>query len=557
MYGKGDQLPLFSRVSSLQLFLGTREAFGSQTSEDVRLGGLELICALYYSHGRSLTVGVLETCLIACKYCSRSCSTSTRQAGLKLLAATVEGVGFQHREATQVQSTALKCIEKIMKEKNLHDDAVKLGISDVVRSISVVVPLESWSDGTLSLETVRNICMTGLKDPSSYMIRNAYNRALGDLVATIYRGSLCMSTGDEGKESKSIVSDAMESCLITPLAENLIAEDRNTSIALSQAWVHFLSGLKGSEGFDDAILLHLVKGPLVSLRVAGMTSSVERGPLGPDVGLGAPISTGERPFSQACVAFIVKCGIIEQMGDQGKKELLRSLGQALKNGLEEFPPSLSITYLDLIANIMETLGEIGSDIAGELEEVLGQCVTHPGAAVRWHAGSAIGILSITEPCRAATLLKFALGSLKDAADALVESSGQVSDKTRSIQGIPRWPGSVKFAKEIDRVHGWAVASAYLIASSRNLPLGIPSSYPKIASQLAAALIESPRSDHPGGIRIELEVGYIILGSLCEFAEDSIQSIYHDSLLNLWRPLISEGSLKSFVEILDRNDVRLS
>lgn len=554
MYGKGEQLPLFSRVSSLQLFLGTREAFGSQTSEDVRLGGLELMSALYYSHGRSLTVGVLETCLIACKYCSRSCSASTRQAGLKLLAATVEGAGFQHREATQVQCTALKCIEKIIREKDLRDDLVKLGISDVVRSISVMVPLESWSNGILSLESVRNICMTGIKDYSSSMVRNAYSRALGELVLTIYRTSLCLSTGNEGIQG--IVSDAVESCLVAPLAENLIAEDRNTSIALSQAWVHFLSGLEGSEGLYDDTLSHLANGPLVSLKIAGMTSSVERGPLGPEVGLGASISTGDRPFSQACVTFIVRCGIIEHMGDQGQKELLRSLSETLKNGSENFPPSLSIAYLDLMAHIMEMLGEIGPDIAGDLEGVLGQCVTHPSAAVRWHAGSSLAVLSTTEPYRAATLLKMSLNSLKDAADALVESSGQVSDKTRgSIQGIPRWPGAVKFAREIDHIHGWAVASAYLIAASQNLPLGIPSSYPKIASQLSAALIESPRSDHPGGVRAELEAGYILLGSLCGNTKDCIESVYNESLLNLWLPLISEDSLQSFQDILDGNDVR--
>ena len=93
MYAVGDSLPLYSRVSSLQLFLGTKEAFESRkTSEDIRLGALELMTTLYYSHGRMLTVGVLETSSIAVKYCGRTCSPSTRKAGLKLLAATVEGV---------------------------------------------------------------------------------------------------------------------------------------------------------------------------------------------------------------------------------------------------------------------------------------------------------------------------------------------------------------------------------------------------------------------------------------------------------------------------------
>ena len=70
MYSLGDQLPLYSRVSSLQLFLGTKEAFSrEQTSEDVRLGALEGMTALYYSQGGFLSIGVNETTGLAVKYC--------------------------------------------------------------------------------------------------------------------------------------------------------------------------------------------------------------------------------------------------------------------------------------------------------------------------------------------------------------------------------------------------------------------------------------------------------------------------------------------------------
>lgn len=71
LYSRGDQLPLYSRVSSLQLFLGTREALSPATGEDVRLGALECMAALYRSQGRSLAIGVLETAQLAAKYLAR------------------------------------------------------------------------------------------------------------------------------------------------------------------------------------------------------------------------------------------------------------------------------------------------------------------------------------------------------------------------------------------------------------------------------------------------------------------------------------------------------
>jgi len=121
LYARGEQLPLFSRVSSLQLFLGTKEAFGKQTSEDIRLGALELIAALYYSQGRSLSIGVQETVTLAVKYCARGSSDRTRRAALRSLAAAIEGVGGRHRGAVAVQQEALKAIEKLLKEKDLRE----------------------------------------------------------------------------------------------------------------------------------------------------------------------------------------------------------------------------------------------------------------------------------------------------------------------------------------------------------------------------------------------------------------------------------------------------
>ncbi len=152
---------------------------------------------LYYSHGKTLTVGVVETSLIAIKYCGKGCTPGTRKAGLKLLAATVEGVGDVHREATQVQVGAWKCIERMFgKERHTLDGAIKLGIADVLRAMAAVVPLESWVNGTLSVDTVRGMCLMGIKDElpntGSYAaVRYAFARALGSW----WRGFMPLACG--------------------------------------------------------------------------------------------------------------------------------------------------------------------------------------------------------------------------------------------------------------------------------------------------------------------------------------------------------------------------
>lgn len=40
------------------------------TLEDIRLGALECMAALYYAQGRSLSIGVQETVAVAAKYCA-------------------------------------------------------------------------------------------------------------------------------------------------------------------------------------------------------------------------------------------------------------------------------------------------------------------------------------------------------------------------------------------------------------------------------------------------------------------------------------------------------
>ena len=540
---------------------------------------------LYYSHGKALTVGVLETSSTAIKYCGKACSSRTRKAGLKLLAATVEGVGGVHREATQVQLGALKCIERIVgKERHTLDATSKLGIADVLRAIAAVVPLESWLDGTLSVESARNICLIGIRDEMSNntAVRYAFARALGELVARIHTASAALDgagsrsrsspdgsdersgAGETSKKSKpGVVSENIEASLTVPMAEALMAEDRQACIALSQAWVSFLTRFRmyseDNGCFDPQELLELSKGPLVAARVASVTSNgstlAERGGQQcVDVGLGASVCTGDRPFSQACVTYILRCGIVEQMGEHGQQELLMSLSRALVNGLKEFTPSLIMAQLNIISHLISILGEIGEERAASVEQALALCFASESAAVRQHAGSALSALAIAESGRAAKLFATSLSALKNAADALVDASNGVADKGKAQnQGIPRWAGTAKFGKEMDAIHGWAIATACLVAVTPSLPLGIPSHYLRVACQIAAALIESPRCEHPGGRCVELEAGFVILGALCQHALGTLISVYEDSVLKMWLPMFSEGSLELLGKIARSRD----
>ena len=425
--------------------------------------------------------------------------------------------------------------------------------------------------------------MVGLRDEGALgatgAVRYAFARALGELVARVYtqgrdgegRGNDAHHDGDKDADSSTaavVHAEIVELSLTVPMAEALAAEDRQTCIALSQAWVSFLTRVKmyseARDGvFDERQLLDLSKGPLVAARVASTTGSslavlVERGAhQSMDVGLGASVCSGDRPFSQACVTYVLRCGIVEQMGEHGQQELLVSLSRALITGLEnrEFPPSLIMAQLNIIAHLIDILGEIGEERAESVEQALALCFVSESVAVRQHAGPALAALAISESGRAAKLFGSSLSALKNAADALFDASNNVPDKGKPHNqgGVPRWAGTAKFGPEIDAIHGWALATACLVSATPSLPLGIPSHYLRVACQIAAALIESPRCAHPGGRCVELEAGYVILGALCEHAPSVLASVYGDSVLKMWLPMFSRGSLDLLGKVAQSKD----
>ncbi|KAL4528840.1 hypothetical protein Ndes2437A_g03376 [Nannochloris sp. 'desiccata'] len=568
LYARGDQLPLFSRVSSLQLFLGTKEAFGKETSEEIRLGGLELMTSLYYSQGRSLSIGVLETAAMAVKYCGKgSGSDRTRRAALRLMAAAVEGVGGSHRNAAAVQNEVLKAITSILREKNLGE-LVKLGIADVLRAIAASGGAQLWSNSLTAYEFARTSCLAGVHDPSP-AVRAAYAHALGEIVTA--------STSDDAKHSiaalegkqkhqqlqERSLSLVADQCLGAPFAEAAATSDRLACTAIAQAWVFHLAEARFACGADEAAFVEPALKPLEALRVACLAakSYPEKGPSGHDIELGMGIGGGERPHAQACILYIMRAGAIEQLGEIGQRLLLEKVTSLLNNNFVSgggvgagasadstnaaaaaAAPGLTpvgIVALEIAALLTEALGEVGSEAATALEIAIASKLIGPHAALRLQAASALAALAVAEPARAGKLLGSALVSLRSAADKVVEGSAAGPDRSKPGPGTPRGPGSGKLKLEMNALHGWALGSAALLAATPRLSLGVPSHYIKVAVQLAAALIEAPRTQFAAATCLEREAGYIMLGVLCHVALEEVMAVYNgETVLFLWKPALS-------------------
>jgi len=93
-----------------------------------------------------------------------------------------------------------------------------------------------------------------------------------------------------------------------------------------------------------------------------------------------------------------------------------------------------------------------------------------------------------------------------------------------------------------------------VAATVRLPLGVPSHYISVAVQLAAALIEAPRTQFAAATCLEREAGYIMLGALCQVAMPQLVATYGDGLLTLWAAAFSKEAAAALDALFTSREV---
>ncbi len=196
--------------------------------------------------------------------------------------------------------------------------------------------------------------------------------------------------------------------------------------------------------------------------------------------------------------YVLRVGVIEQLGESGQRLLLNRLAGVLGAPLGQFTP-VGVVTLEAMALLLEVLGEVSADKRAELEPAIGAKVAGPHACLRLQAAAAVAALAVAEPSSAARLVSASLANLDAALNKLVEATASAPpDRSRpAVPGTPRGVGSAKLKPDMNAVHGWAVSGAALVAASRRLPLGVPASLLASVLEYATRLITTPQSQQVG------------------------------------------------------------
>ncbi|KAL4431040.1 hypothetical protein ABPG75_006296 [Micractinium tetrahymenae] len=543
LYAVGDQLPLYSRVSSLQLFLGTKEAFSKDTLEDIRLGALECMAVLYYAQGRFLSIGVQETVVVAAKYCTaKHLGERTTQAALGVLAAAVEGVGGGHRHAQAVQADVFRCVERLLGQRELSVET-RLACASVLRALGACGGAFLWASSLAGFEAVKALCLAGLED-GAHAVRAAFAQALGTIAVAATSDAARDSVRALEKRPKyaaaqdKALADVPTACLTTPFVEAASYSNRASCTALAQAWVTYLAACRG--GMEEQAFVELALRVLEMLGAACLAAgSYQEASIVPGEGeLGMGTGSGERPHAQACVLYVLRVGVIEQLGESGQRLLLDKLAGVLGAPLGQFTP-VGVVTLEAMTLLLEVLGEVSAEKRAELEPAIGAKVAGPHACLRLQAAAAVAALAVAEPSSAARLVSASLANLHAALDKLVEATASAPpDRSRpGVPGTPRGVGSVKLKPDMNAVHGWALSGAALVAASTRLPLGVPASLLGSVLAYATRLITTPQSQQGVVACLEREAGYILLGALCATLPAELLETRPAELLQLFEPAL--------------------
>ncbi|CAL8466413.1 g5949 [Coccomyxa elongata] len=552
LYSVGDSLPLYSRVASLQTFLGSKEALNRSLPVPARLGALQALAALACGHGRSLASVAPESLALGAKHAARQSEAPVRIAALQLMAAVVGGLGGGDRNSASVQAEALKAVSRVAKDG--ANSEARLALAGVVRAVAQAGGAALWAANGRPYEDAAALCVGFLDDPMR-AAGDAAGAALGDFVAAAASDAAAEAIKAlEKKPAKraaleKLQAEAFTACLVDPFVEAAKTDRRRSLRALSQAWLAYLTHVqkKGDEGALVDLAVKAIEmlaqlGNAATDRAASASSGAEA-----DAGQG--LGSGEVPAAQAAVLYVLRVGVIEQMGETGQRLLLERLTALAASVLGDCTPVAAVT-LEALGLLLEVLGEVAPEVTALLQDPLTWKLTGGCSLLRAQAAATMAALSVAEPASACRLLTQQLDGLEEASSQLASLVGPFGAQTppleppqgRSGTGTPRGLGGTerdKLKPVMDSVHGRALGTAALLVASTRLALGVPSRLARRALESAEGLITRPGSQSAAGQGVQREAGYIILSALCVCGSPEL--LKPAELLDLWQPALGADS----------------
>eukprot|EP00897_Mesotaenium_endlicherianum_P002376 jgi/Mesen1/2166/ME000152S01260 len=209
------------------------------------------------------------------------------------------------------------------------------------------------------LESLATLCVKSLED-AHQAVRDSFGAALGAIVALGLNPQAQVQPKGKGQTGSPKALDlGIQKYLVTPFLKAGGARAKDVRVGLAMAWVSFLQAMRLTYGTSDFEL------PPYALQAMGMLNPSVKAT--PDV------------HAQACVVYILRAGVVEQMGEGAQRELLKLLAKQLS--ADGWAPTMLVVVLRTLAHLVATLGEVTRDDREVLDDPLLNSFSSSSAAV--------------------------------------------------------------------------------------------------------------------------------------------------------------------------------
>ncbi|KAK3035229.1 hypothetical protein RJ639_033863 [Escallonia herrerae] len=415
---KGDGISIYSRASTLQGFLSD-----GKKSEPLRVAGaVQCLGELYRHFGRRITSGLLETTIIVTKLMKFN-EDFIRQEALHMLRNALEG--SSGNAAFSAYTEAFRVIMRLA-----------VGDKSFIVRIAAARCLKAFADiggpglGVGELDNSAAFCVKALEDPIS-SVRDAFTEALGALLALGMNPEAQVQPRGKGHFTPKKLEGGLQRHLALPFTKASGPRSKDLRIGLTLSWVFFLQAMRIKYLHPDSELQNFV---VLVMDMLGVDSSVDAQAL-------------------ACVLYILRVGITDQMTEPTQRGFLLLLGKQLQS--PDGSPPMQIASLRTLSYALKTLGEVPLELKDVLDNTIVAALSHPSPLVRVEAALTWRALAEVDPTCVGGLISYGVTTLS----ALRENASFHKGNNLKV--------------ELDSLHGQAMVLAALVSVSPKLPLGYP------------------------------------------------------------------------------------
>ncbi|KAH7554386.1 hypothetical protein JRO89_XS12G0185600 [Xanthoceras sorbifolium] len=472
---KGDNISIYSRVSSLQGFLSD----GKRSEPQKVAGAAQCLGELYRHFGRRVTSGLLETTIIATKL-MKFHEEFVRQEALLLLQNALEGSGGN--AAASAYSEAFRLITRVA----IGDKSFVVRIA-AARCLKAFAHIGGPGLGVGELANLASHC--ALEDPVS-SVRDAFAEALGLLLALGMNPQAQVQPRGKGPSPPARkLEGGLQRHLALPFTKGVLLFESLRFLTLECVAI-CLKYMHPDSELQDYVLQ--------VMEMLRFDNSVDAHAL-------------------ACVLYILRVGVTDQMTEPTQRSFLVFLGKQLQS--PDITAAMKIAALRILSYTLKTLGEVPSEFKEVFDNTVVAAVSHSSQLVRVEAALTLRALAEVDPTCVGGLISYGVTILNALRDNVSFEKGS------------------NLKVELDLLHGQATVLAALVTNSPKLPLGYPARLPKLVLEVSKKML-TESSKNTMVATVEKEAGWLLLSSLlASMPKEELEDQVFD-ILSLWATLFS-------------------